>query len=81
MKDKALTTLMDAMEKCKRKFDEALENGQTFEASSYGHELTEMAKAILEHHRAEYEAKALEQLMKKGGNEHEAKADEHTEAV
>ncbi len=67
MKDKVIDILMDSLEKTKAKFDEAMENGQTFEASTYGHELTEMSKELLAHYRAEYEAIALEALMKKGG--------------
>lgn len=67
MKDKIINMLMDSLEKVKKKFDEAVQNEQPFEASTYSRELTEMSKALLEHYRAEYEANALEALMKKGG--------------
>ena len=64
MKDKVIDILMDSLEKVKKKFDEAIQNDQPFEASTYGHELTEMSKTLLEHYRAEYEEQALEQLVK-----------------
>lgn len=63
MQDQITDIMMDALKKTKKKFDEALKDGQTFEASTYGHELTEMSKTLLEHYRAEREAHALEQMM------------------
>lgn len=66
MKDKVITILMDSLEKVKKKFDEAIQNDQPFEASTYSRDLTEMSKELLEHYRAEYEKQALEQLMKRG---------------
>lgn len=65
MEEKVLNTLMDAMEKTKAKFDEAVQANEPFAVSTYGHELTEMAKAVLEHRRAEYENRALERFSKK----------------
>lgn len=64
MKDKVITILMDSLEKVKKKFDEAIQNDQPFEASTYGGQLTEMSKELLAHYRAEYEEQALEQLVK-----------------
>ena len=63
MENKTLDMLMDAMEKTKAKFDEAVQANEPFAVSTYGHELTEMAKAVLEHKRAEYENRALERLF------------------
>ena len=42
MKDKVIDILMDSLEKVKKKFDEAIQNDQPFEASTYGGQLTEM---------------------------------------
>ena len=66
MKDKVIDILMDSLEKVKKKFDEAIQNDQPFEASNYGGQLTDMSKELLAHYRAEYEEQALEQLMKRG---------------
>lgn len=65
MENKTLDMLMDAMEKTKAKFDEAVQANEPFAASTYGHELTEMAKAVLEHKRAEYENRALERMFER----------------
>lgn len=72
MKEEILDIMMDSLEKTKKKFDEAIANDETFEASTYGHELTEMNKTLLEHYRSEHEAHALEQLMKKRSDKDDA---------
>lgn len=64
MKDKVITILMESLEKTKKKFDEAIQNDQAFEAATYGGQLTDMSKELLAHYRAEYEEQALEQLVK-----------------
>ena len=64
MKEKVIDILMESLEKVKKKFDEAIQNDQPFEASTYGGQLTEMSKELLAHCRAEYEEQALEQLVK-----------------
>ena len=65
MKDKVITILMDSLEKTKKKFDEAIQNDQAFEAATYGGQLTDMSKELLAHYRAEHEREALERMMKK----------------
>lgn len=72
MKEEILDIMMDSLKKTKEKFDNAIANGETFEASTYGHELTEMSKTLLEHYRSEHEAHALEQLMKKRSDKDDA---------
>lgn len=72
MEEKIIGIMIDSLEKTKKKFDEAIANGETFEASTYGHELTEMSKTLLEHYRAEHEAHALEQMMQKRSDKHDA---------
>ena len=65
MKDKVITILMDSLEKTKKKFDEAIQNDQAFEAATYGGQLTDMSKELLAHYRAEYEEQAMRQFMKR----------------
>ena len=62
MKDKVIDILMESLEKVKKKFDEAIQNDQPFEAATYGGQLTDMSKELLAHYRAEYEEQALDQL-------------------
>ena len=65
-RDMVVAILMDSLEKTKKKFDEAIQNDQAFEAATYGGQLTDMSKELLAHYRAEYEEQALERLMKSG---------------
>lgn len=67
MKQKTLDILMDTMEKTKKKFDEAVRDDRTFEVANYSHQITETAATILEHMRSEYEAQAIEDILKQEG--------------
>lgn len=72
MNKEIIDIMMDSLKKTKVKFDKAIADGETFEASTYGHELTEMSKTLLEHYRAEHQANAMEQLIKKRSDENDA---------
>ena len=67
MKQKTLDILMDTMEKTKKKFDEAVRDDSAFEVANYSHQITETAATILEHMRSEYEAQAIEDILKQEG--------------